>query len=164
MKIALVAAMANNRVIGLNNQMPWHLPADLAHFKAVTLGKPVIMGRKTYDSIGRLLPGRRNIIISRQPKPIGLAADWVDSLAAALALVTQEPEVMIIGGAEIYRQMLPQADLLYLTQIDLETTGDAFFPDYLVAADWQQVSLESHQPDDKNPYAYQFLLLKKTTD
>jgi len=164
MKIALVAAMANNRVIGLNNQMPWHLPADLAHFKAVTLGKPVIMGRKTYDSIGRLLPGRRNIIISRQPAPMGLAADWVDSLAAALALVAQEPEVMIIGGAEIYRQMLPQADLLYLTQIDLETPGDAYFPDYLAAANWQQVSLESHQPDEKNPYPYQFLLLKKSTD
>lgn len=161
MKLALVAAMANNRVIGLNNQMPWHLPADLAHFKAVTLGKPVIMGRKTYDSIGRLLPGRRNIIISRQPAPAGLAADWVDSIAAALALVESEPEVMIIGGAELYRQMLPQADLLYLTLIEHDTPGDAFFPDYQATADWRQISVQSQQPDARNPYPYTFLLLEK---
>lgn len=163
MKLALVAAMAKNRVIGLNNQMPWHMPADLAHFKAVTLGKPVIMGRKTYDSIGRLLPGRRNIIISRQPAPVGLAADWVDSIAAALALVAAEPEVMIIGGAELYRQMLPQADLLYLTLIEHDTPGDAFFPDYQAAAAWQQLSAESHPADARNPYPYTFLLLEKNS-
>lgn len=161
MKISLVAAMAHNRVIGLNNQMPWHLPADLAHFKAVTLGKPVIMGRKTYDSIGRLLPGRRNIIVSRQSAPVGFAADWVPSVEAALALVAEEAEVMIIGGAEIYRQLLPQADALYLTLIALETPGDAFFPDYLSVADWHQASIESHAADEKNPYAYQFICLEK---
>ena len=163
MKIALVAAMANDNVIGLNNQMPWHMPADLAHFKKVTLGKPVIMGRKTYDSIGRLLPGRRNIIISRQSAPTGFKADWVDSVEAALALVAHEPEVMIIGGAQLYQQMLPRADRLYLTHIQLETAGDAFFPDYQNESGWQVVSSEHHQADEQNPNPYHFVLLEKTT-
>lgn len=163
MKIALVAAMANNNVIGLNNQMPWHMPADLAHFKKVTLGKPVIMGRKTYDSIGRLLPGRRNIIISRQVAPAGFKADWVDSVEAALALVAHEPEVMIIGGAQLYQQMLARADRLYLTHIQLETEGDAFFPDYQKEPDWQLISSEQHPADEQNPYSYHFVLLEKTS-
>ena len=161
MKIALVAAMANHNVIGLNNQMPWHMPADLAHFKQVTLGKPVIMGRKTYDSIGRLLPGRRNIIISRQPAPAQLAADWVNSIEEALALVAEQPEVMIIGGAELYKQMLPRADRLYLTHIDLDSEGDAYFPDYQSDANWQQISSESVAADDKNPHSYRLVLLGK---
>ncbi len=161
MKIALVAAMANQNVIGLNNQMPWHMPADLAHFKQVTLGKPVIMGRKTYDSIGRLLPGRRNIIISRQPAPQHLAADWVHSIDEALALVTDQAEVMIIGGAELYKQMLPRADRLYLTHIDLDTDGDAYFPDYQSDNNWQQVQSLEFAADSKNPYSYRFVLLEK---
>jgi dihydrofolate reductase len=161
MILSLVAAMANQRVIGLNNQMPWHMPADLAHFKKVTLGKPVIMGRKTYDSIGRLLPGRRNIIISRQAKPAGLAADWVHSLDEALALVTEIPEVMIIGGADLYRQTVAIADRLYLTEIDLETDGDAFFPDYQAAADWSVMTEELHQADAQNPHNYRFLQLTR---
>lgn len=161
MILSLVAAMANQRVIGLNNQMPWHMPADLAHFKKVTLGKPVVMGRKTYDSIGRLLPGRRNIIISRQAKPDGIAADWVSSLDAALALVADQPEVMIIGGAELYRQTVAIADRLYLTEIALDTEGDAFFPDYSAAATWQLVSEESHLADAQNPHNYRFLQLER---
>jgi dihydrofolate reductase len=119
MRIAMIAAMANNRVIGKDNQMPWHLPADLKHFKKVTLGKPVIMGRKTYQSIGKALPGRRNIVISRQGVALSADADWVQSIEQALALVQDEAEVMIIGGAEIYRQVLPMADRLYITDIDL---------------------------------------------
>lgn len=163
MKIALVAAMANDNVIGLNNQMPWHMPADLAHFKKVTLGKPVIMGRKTYDSIGRLLPGRRNIIISRQPAPEGFSADWVDSVEAALALVGGQEEVMIIGGAQLYQQMLARADRLYLTHIMLNTEGDAFFPNYQQQQGWQQVWVEEHPADEQNPYSYRFVLLEKTS-
>lgn len=163
MKIALVAAMANGNVIGRNNQMPWHMPADLAHFKKVTLGKPVIMGRKTYDSIGRLLPGRRNIIISRQPAPEGLNADWVDSVEAALALVADQAEVMIIGGAQLYQQMLARADRLYLTHIQLETEGDAFFPSYQQQQDWQLIWAEEHPADEQNPYPYRFVLLEKTS-
>jgi len=161
MKIALVAAMANRNVIGLHNQMPWHMPADLAHFKQVTLGKPVIMGRKTFDSIGRLLPGRRNIIISRQQAPAQLAADWVHSIDDALSLVSDQPEVMIIGGAELYKQMLPRADRLYLTHIDLTTEGDAFFPDYQADPSWRQISSEKFAADSKNPHSYRFVLLEK---
>jgi dihydrofolate reductase len=161
MKIALVAAMANENVIGLNNQMPWHMPADLAHFKKVTLGKPVIMGRKTYDSIGRLLPGRQNIIISRQSPPENFGADWVHSIDDALALVVDQPEVMIIGGAELYKQMLPRADRLYLTHIDLTTAGDAFFPDYQSDSQWRLISTEQFAADSKNNHSYRFVLLEK---
>lgn len=127
-RIVLVAAMANNRVIGIDNTLPWHLPEDLKHFKAVTLGKPVIMGRKTFDSIGRPLPGRLNIVITRQ-------ADWqhdgvsvAHSLPAALALAADVPEVCIIGGANLYAQALPLADAMALTHIALDITGDAHFP------------------------------------
>ena len=161
MKIALVAAMANNNVIGRNNQMPWHMRADLAHFKQVTLGKPVIMGRKTFDSIGRLLPGRRNIIISRQQAPKGLAADWVHSVDEALALVADQAEVMIIGGAELYNQLLPRADRLYLTHIELETDGDAYFPDYQSDSSWRQIESTEFAADSKNPYSYRFVLFEK---
>ncbi|WP_337843126.1 type 3 dihydrofolate reductase [Rheinheimera sp.] len=160
MKIALIAAMAAERVIGKDNQMPWHLPADLKHFKAVTLGKPVIMGRKTYQSIGKALPGRRNIVISRGDA-LSQDAEWVNSLEAALALVSNEAEVMVIGGAEVYRQALPLASVLYLTHIDLKVEGDACFPDYLAHASWQVLSTETYQPDEKNPYSYQFLTLNR---
>lgn len=161
MLIAMVAAMAANRVIGLDNQMPWHLPADLKHFKAVTLGKPVIMGRKTFESIGRPLPGRRNIVISRQVAPQGSAVEWVNSVEQALALLANVPEVMIIGGAEIYRQCLPLATRLYLTEIDLETAGDAWFPDYRAVANWQIVSEESFPQDATNPLAHRFITLER---
>lgn len=154
--ISMIAAMAHNRVIGKDNQMPWHLPADLAHFKKVTTGKPVIMGRKTFDSIGRLLPGRRNIIVSRQAKPALLAADWVHSLEEALSLVADVPEVMVIGGAELYKQALPLASRLYITEIELSTTGDAFFPDYQSSATWALVDSEFYPADDKNPFSCNF--------
>jgi dihydrofolate reductase len=162
MIISLVAAMANNRVIGKDNQMPWHLPADLKHFKRVTLGKPVVMGRKTFESIGRILPGRRNIVISRTPPSDSLGAEWVTSLQQAFELLRQHPEVMIIGGAEIYRQCLPLAQRLYLTEIDLDTRGDAYFPDYqLTGIDWRVVEQSSHDVDAENPYRCSFLTLER---
>ena len=161
MLLSLIAAMANDRVIGLNNQMPWHMPADLAHFKQVTLGKPVVMGRKTFDSIGRLLPGRRNVVISRQVKPDGFAADWVNSLDDALALLSAEPEVMVIGGAELYRQTLPMADRLYLSEFALEVAGDAYFPDYHAFGRWRISSQQMFQADDKNSVDYRFLQLER---
>lgn len=162
MKIALVAAMAgDDRVIGLNNQMPWHLPADLAHFKAVTMAKPVVMGRKTWQSIGRLLPGRRNIVVSRQPKPANFSADWVDSIEAALQLVAAEPEVMIIGGADIYRQTLPMADTLYLTLIQQNIKGDACFPDYTQYGPWQEIAREERAADANNSFDCHFITLIK---
>ncbi|MGY5797649.1 type 3 dihydrofolate reductase [Rheinheimera faecalis] len=161
MRIAMIAAMANNRVIGKDNQMPWHLPADLKHFKKVTLGKPVIMGRKTYQSIGKALPGRRNIVISRQSGALSTDADWVQSIEQALALVQHEAEVMIIGGAEIYRQVLPLADTLYITDIDLTVEGDAFFPDYQAVAPWRETASERHEPDPQNPHSYHFRTLNR---
>lgn len=161
MLLSLIAAMAKNRVIGLDNQMPWHMPADLAHFKQVTMGKPVVMGRKTFDSIGRLLPGRRNIIISRQPKPADFTAGWVHSIDEALALLAAESEVMIIGGAELYRQTLPLADRLYLTEFELDVQGDAYFPDYMELGTWRVSSVEEHDADDKNQVDYRFLQLER---
>ncbi len=161
MRIAMIAAMANNRVIGKDNQMPWHLPADLKHFKKVTLGKPVIMGRKTYQSIGKALPGRRNIVISRQSGALSTDADWVQSIEQALALVQDEAEVMVIGGAEIYRQVLPMADTLYITDIDLTVEGDAFFPDYHAVGNWREIASEWHHPDPQNLHSYHFRILNR---
>ncbi len=129
-QISLVAAMAKNRVIGVNGEMPWHLPGELQYFKELTMGKPIIMGRTTFESIGRPLPGRRNIVISRQPHLLPTTVDAVASPAEALALVADIPEVMVIGGGQIYQHFLPQATRLYITHIDLEVSGDTFFPDW----------------------------------
>ncbi len=154
--ISLIVAMANNRVIGKNNQMPWHLPADLGHFKAVTLGKPIIMGRKTYESIGRPLPGRRNIVISRNHDYKAEGCDIAGSLEEALALVNEAEEIMIIGGGHLYSQAIPLAKRLYLTFIDLDVDGDTQFPEFEYL-DLTEVKREKHLKDEKNPYDYQFV-------
>lgn len=161
--IAMIAAMANNRVIGADNAMPWHLPADLAHFKRITLGKPVIMGRKTYESIGRALPGRLNIVITRDSNYSLSDATVVTSPEAALALACEQDtnEVMIIGGGNIYKQFLPQATTLYLTFIDLEVAGDTQFPDYEEHGSWVVSEEEVNTPDDKNRHPYRFVTLQR---
>ena len=163
MKISMIAAMAENRVIGLDNKMPWHLPADLMFFKRITLGKPVIMGRKTFQSIGRPLPGRKNIVLSRDKNIHIEGVSCVQTAEQALALVEDCDEVMVIGGATIYQQFLPQADRLYLTFIDFKTAGDTYFPDYQLIADWQEVDREKHHADQKNSYNYQFLTLDRVS-
>lgn len=157
----MIAAMANNRVIGKDNDMPWHLPADLQHFKKVTLGKTVIMGRKTFESIGRPLPGRLNIVITRN-------SDWqqegvtvVSSPEAAIEQAGDVEEVMIIGGGNIYQQFLPQCTTLYLTFIDLEVDGDTQFPDWNSVGNWTKFEQEANAADEKNPYPYQFVTLNK---
>lgn len=158
MNISMIAAMAQDRVIGKDNQMPWHLPADLAHFKRVTLGKPVLMGRKTFESIGRPLPGRRNLVISRNPDYRADGVEVVDSVDAALALLAtgdRVDELMVIGGGHLYAELLPRADRLYLTRIDLVVEGDTRFPAFS-DAEWVRVESESHQPDEKNPHPYCF--------
>ncbi len=159
MKISMIAAMAHDRVIGKDNQMPWHLPADLAHFKRVTLGKPVLMGRKTFESIGRPLPGRRNLVISRNPGYQAEGIEVVGSVEAALALLTGSgsavEELMVIGGGHLYAEMLPSADRLYLTQIDLAVEGDTRFPAF-DDGQWQRIDCESHPADEKNPHPYSF--------
>ncbi|MGI5308029.1 type 3 dihydrofolate reductase [Rheinheimera sp. WS51] len=161
MKVSMIAAMADNRVIGLNNKMPWHMPIDLKHFKQITLGKPVVMGRKTFESIGRPLPGRRNVIISRQTPADTKGADWVSSLEQAFSLLSAAEEVMIIGGGQIYQQALPFANRLYLTQIDLKTQGDAFFPDYQAESAWDIISQEEFIADQNNPYNCCFITLER---
>ena len=154
----MIAAVAQDRVIGKDNQMPWHMPADLAHFKRITLGKPVLMGRKTFESIGRPLPGRRNLVISRDPNYRADGVEVIDSVEAALALLAEGEaveELMVIGGGHLFEQLLPRADRLYLTQIELEVKGDTHFP-VLAHTDWQLLDEEAHPADEKNAYPYRF--------
>lgn len=161
MKISMIVAMANNRVIGLDNQMPWHLPADLQHFKKTTLGKPVIMGRKTYDSIGRALPGRLNIVVSRDENLAIAGVTCVTSVEEAIRSAEGVEEVMIIGGATIYEHFLAVANRLYLTFIDLDTKGDTCFPDYLAQGEWKQVESEHYAADEKNTHNLEFVTLDR---
>jgi len=157
----MIAAMANNRIIGADNDMPWHLPADLKHFKATTMGKPVLMGRKTYESIGKALPGRTNIVITANKSYSLDDAIVVNSVEAAMQEAAAFDEVMIIGGGSIYQSMLLQATRLYLTFIDLEVDGDTQFPDYEAIANWQELSRETHHKDEKNPYDYTFVTFER---
>ncbi len=155
-KISLIAAMAKNRIIGKGNKMPWHLPADLKHFKTVTMSKPIVMGRKTYQSIGRSLPGRKNVVISRNPNFQAEGCELVDSIEGALELLKDDKEIMIIGGGFLYSQCIDKADKLFLTFIDLEIDGDTQFPEYHHLK-LNEVSLEKHLSDDKNLYDYEFV-------
>lgn len=141
--VSLIVAQAENRVIGCQNQLPWHLPEDLKYFRRVTMGKPVIMGRKTFESIGRLLPGRLNVVVTRQPDWSFPGAQVASDLQRAVELASQQgaEEVMIIGGSQIYEQAIPIADRIYLTQVHRSYEGDAWFPK-LIEADWQEVSCE----------------------
>jgi dihydrofolate reductase len=165
-KLALVWAMARNRTIGRDNALPWHLPEDLKFFKRVTMGKPIIMGRKTWDSIGRPLPGRCNIVISRNKDFKADGIEAVSSLQQALSLAEQillrdsSDEVCVIGGAEIYAQALPQADRLYLTQVHADVAGDTFFPQFDMSQ-WQEVEREDFAASGDNLYDYSFLVLEK---
>lgn len=160
MIISLIAAMAAERIIGSSGKMPWHMPADLAWFKRQTLNKPVIMGRLTWESIGRPLPGRENIVISRTPQQIP-GISWVSSVEEALERVSQAEEVMVIGGGNIYSQTLPIAQRLYLTHIDLQTEGDTWFPEYH-PEQWNVSLRESHEADSRNPYRYCFEILERS--
>lgn len=162
MLISLIVAMDRNRLIGRGNALPWRLPADLQHFKAVTLGKPIVMGRKTYESIGRPLPGRHNIVISRNPAFSAPGCTVVPSVDAALAAAGEVAEVMVIGGAQLYAETLPRAQRIYLTRIDAGFDGDAWFP-ALDADVWQECQRAEHVPDDKNPYPYTFLVLERVS-
>lgn len=159
--LALIAALADNRVIGIDNRLPWHLPADLKHFKAVTLGKPIIMGRKTWDSLGRPLPGRLNLVVSRQAALVLDGAEVFPSLEAAIARADQwaraqgADELMLIGGAELYAQGLPRAARLYLTRVHLKPAGDAFFPEFAVDG-WRLAAREEHGATGETPaHAYE---------
>jgi dihydrofolate reductase len=158
MKVSIVVAISENHVIGKDNKLLWHIPNDLKHFKEITTGHTIIMGRKTYDSVGKPLPKRRNIIITRQPITIE-GCEVVSSIESALALCAGHDEVFIVGGAEIYKQSLNLTDRIYLTIIHKEFEGDSFFPE-ISKVEWIEVSREDYQPDAKNPIAYSFITLE----
>jgi dihydrofolate reductase len=159
MTVSIIVAIAKNNAIGKDNKLLWYLPNDLKHFKDVTTGHTVIMGRKTYDSVGKPLPKRRNIIITRQAINIE-GCEVVNSLEAALALCKDEDEVFIVGGAEIYRQAIPLTDRIYLTVIDQEFDGDSFFPE-LDPTEWKEKERENFEPDEKNKLRYSFITLER---
>lgn len=152
-RLSVIAALARNRVIGRDNGLPWHLPEDLKHFKALTMGHHIVMGRKTYESLGRLLPGRTTVIVSRNPGYAVPGAVVVASLQQALKVCGDDPEIFLIGGAELYQQSLAIADRLYLTEIDMEFEGDAYFP-AVSPVDWHETARESYISANGLPFSY----------
>ena len=159
MSLSLIVAMANNRVIGNNNRMPWHLPADFAYFKKITTGHAVIMGRKTFESIGRPLPGRRNIVVSRNVSYRADGTEVVASLNAAIDACKHQ-DAFVIGGATLYAEALPRADRIYLTEVDASPDGDTRFP-VLNSNEWREVARERRESDEKNPHPMQFVVLER---
>lgn len=158
--ISLMAAVAEGMVIGKDNDLPWHLPSDLRYFRRMTMGKPVIMGRRTLESLGKPLDGRKNIVLTRQEDYAPEGVDVARSLDEALDIVEGAPEIMILGGAKVYAEFLPRADRLYLTVVYAPFEGDTFFPAF-DAEQWQVVKAERHEPDEKNRYAHTFFTLER---
>lgn len=152
--------MGKNRVIGANGAIPWRLPNELQLFKRVTMGHHIIMGRKTWESIGRLLPGRTSIIVTRQRDYVAPGALVVDSMQAAINASADDAEIFVIGGGELYREALPIADRIYLTTVDAEPAGDTRMPEFDMSA-WREVSAESFAADDRHAYAYRFSVLER---
>jgi dihydrofolate reductase len=158
--ISIIVAAAENGAIGSDNRLPWRLPDDLKRFKALSLGKPIVMGRRTFDSIGRPLPGRTNIVVSRQA---GLAIEGVlvaPSLDAALAAAGNTPEIVVIGGAQIFQQVLPRTDTIHLTRVHAHVPGDVFFAK-LDPAQWREAAVEHHAADERHQYAFSFVTLQR---
>jgi dihydrofolate reductase len=166
--MSLVVAMTANRVIGQNNTIPWRLPEDLKFFKRITMGKPIIMGRNTYESIGKPLPGRDNIVITRNPDYQVDGVHVVSSVQDAVELAGQltapdlEAEMMVIGGQQIFELTLPIADRIYLTELHTKIPGDVFFPD-IPRDQWQEIARENRPATPENPFTYSFLILERTT-
>ena len=159
MIVSIVVAISENNAIGKNNQLLWYLPADLKHFKNITTGHTVIMGRKTYESVGEPLPNRRNIIITRQNITIE-GCEIVKSIEDALALSASEEEVFIVGGAEIYRQSMHLTNRIYLTVVHQKFDADSFFPE-IHYDEWLETEQEDHEPDEKNKLPYSFITLER---
>ena len=158
---AIVVAAAENNVIGKDNGLIWHLPADLRHFKQITMGHPILMGRKTYESIGKPLPGRTSVIVTSQEDYAAEGCLVTHSLQEALEKAKALDEIIyIIGGAEIYRQVLPLTDTIYLTRLHHTFDGDVYFPE-LKEEEWETVAQAHHEPDEKNKYRYSFLTLRR---
>ena len=165
-RLSLMVAKASNRVIGRNNKLPWYLPNDLKYFKQVTFGKPVIMGRKTWDSLGKPLPGRTNIVITRQADfqaegaKVVATLDEAVTLAENVAFIEGQDEAVVMGGAEIYALALPQADRLYLTEVHAEVDGDTWFPEY-DTSEWKEIGREDFPGEGPNPYDYSFVVYER---
>ena len=159
MKISLIVAMGENRVIGVDNRMPWHLSADLKRFRQITMGKPIVMGRKTHESIGRPLPGRKNIVLTSDPTYPAPGCVVVHDLEGAVR-EAEGDEVMVIGGSSLYREFLPRADRLYLTLIHREFEGDTFFPEF-DAAEWRESAREDINEDPDSSLNYSFVVLER---
>jgi dihydrofolate reductase len=160
LKLTLVAALTSNGVIGRGGRLPWHLPDDLRRFKALTMGRPVLMGRRTFESIGQPLPGRRNLVLTRGEGALPEGVDRVGSIPAALTLCGAAPELCVIGGAEVYRQALPLATHLELTLVDAALEGDVYFPQF-DAAHWREVARSAHPADERHVWPMSFLSLER---
>ncbi len=160
MRLQMIVAVGRNGIIGHEGRLPWHLPVDLKRFKELTLGKPIVMGRGTYESIGRALPGRRNIVVSGRAAYEAPGCEVAESPEAALHLVEDDAEVFCIGGASLYEQLLPFADRIYMTWVDAEVDGDRYWPQ-IDPNEWQTVSCESREPDHANPYRLEFRVLER---
>lgn len=160
MSISLIVAMSDNRVIGNNNQLPWHLPNDLKHFKALTMGKTIVMGRKTYESIGKALPGRRNIVMSSDLNFKAPDCQVVHTMEDLEEIVDfRDSEIMIIGGARLFEQFLERASALYLTQVHAVVRGDVMFPE--LKGMWKEETRERFEADTEHAFAYSFIKLQK---
>jgi len=149
--ISLIVAASTNNVIGFQGHLPWRLSSDLKRFKVLTMGKPIVMGRKTYESIGRPLPGRQNIVVTRNPDYVAEGCDVVSSVDAAIQTAGDAEEIMIIGGSHIYEAFLPRAHRIYLTRVQAEVEGDAFLPEFN-SNDWQETAVEEYTSDESNDY------------
>lgn len=160
MRISAICAMSENRVIGHNNQLPWHLPADLKHFKNLTMGNPILMGRKTYESIGRPLPGRLNVIITSNRNYQAAGCTVVDSIEKALEITQESDELFIIGGASLYRGMLPLTQRLYLTLIHQDIEGDTYFPEFNLK-EWVETERADYPINAEHRYPYSFIVLDR---
>ena len=160
MTLSLIVAASRNNVIGNEGGLPWHLPDDLGHFKRLTMGKPVIMGRRTFESIGRPLPDRRNIVMTRQADYSAKGCEVVSSVDEALELVHGTDEVMIIGGGQVYRDFLQRADRIYLTRVQADVEGDTHFPEIDEAA-WQMVRSQHHAADERHAYEFDLLVFER---
>jgi dihydrofolate reductase len=160
MRRSLVVAMARNRVIGRNNALPWHLPADFAHFKKVTMGHPIVMGRRTYESIGKPLPGRENIVVTRNRDFAAPGCTVVGSLDAAWKAAGDADEVCVIGGTSLFREALPLADVIHLTEVEAEVEGDTYFPDF-DRSQWKESEVGRHGVDERHAYPFRILRLDR---
>lgn len=158
--LSLCVAIDENGLIGNNNALPWHLPADLKHFRKLTMGKPIIMGRKTYESIGHALPGRLNIVLTHKPNLNLGNCTVMHTIKEILSFSKNTDESVVIGGAKLYESLLPQIQRMYITKIHAKFVGDTYFPNYQ-STEWRQVETQTYSADQKNSYSYSFVILER---